>query len=478
MTNEELYHLPASELLKHIQDEKEHLIKEKIIKKSKPLPPIKDEEKSYELPEGWEWIRLGEVVNCEDYKRIPISVKDRNFLEKKYRYYGSTGVIDYVDSFIFDGYYLLVGEDGADFIEKKKPVSFIATGQFWANNHVHILSSFFNTTITYLSYYLNTINYENIITGTAQKKLNQERLLNILIPLPPLYIQDQIVQKLEQLSEIKDSLLSHAESQLNYTKKMREALLQEAIRGELVPQDENVEPASILLEKIKAEKDRLIKEKVIKKQKELPPITEEEKPYELPVNWEWVRLGELITLADNLNIQSKLNPEDRINYLDIDSIDNSNQTIKGVKVEPVKNLSTRARRVLKKDMIVYSMVRPYLKNMAIITEDKENYIGSTGFIAFNSIFVKKEYIFNFLRSDYTTNILNSYITGFNSPSINMDQFNELCIPLPPLAEQERIVAKLDELMANCDQLEMKAEEMKNYTSKLFEASLKEAFAPE
>lgn len=498
MTKNELYYLPATELIKYLRAEKERLIKENVIKKVKPLPSISEDEKPYDLPEGWEWIRLGEcfthIKNGATIKQnkslggIPITrietIANYSIDREKMGYAGIQEIDKYSNYVLEDLDILMSHINSAKYVGKcalyrKNKDEIIIHGM----NLLSLRCNQLYLNPYYAYYYFNSTIFINSIQNIIKQAVNQASmsitdLKMKLIPLPPLYIQDQIVQKLDQLSETKDSLLSHAESQFTYMKKMRETLLQEAIRGELVSQDENDEPALILLEKIKSEKERLIKEKVIKKQKELPLITDEEKPYELPSGWEWVRLGEIISLSDNLNIQSKLNQEDLINYLDIDSIDNSNQTIKGIKIEPVKNLSTRARRVLKKDMIVYSMVRPYLKNMAIITEDKENYIGSTGFIAFNSIFVKKEYIFNFLRSDYTTNILNSYITGFNSPSINMDQFNELCIPLPPLAEQERIVAKLDELMATCDLLEAKAEEMKNYTTRLFEASLKEAFMPE
>ena len=464
MTKEELYYLPASELLKYIQAEKDRLVKEKAIKKSKQLPVITDEEKPYDLPKGWEWVRLGEIIDYkngfafskkhmnEDGEGIPV-LKSQNIMTKKVVISKKTDRVSNLSDkmkghFVYKNDLLMVLSSQSSNVE---PLGITAIYELdspsLVNQRVLKMSSIVVNT-KYLYYALNSPDFHYLLShkasGSAQANLKLDHVLEMALPLPPLYIQDQIVQKLEKLSETRDSLLVNSESQFNYTKKMREALWQEAIRGELVTQNENDEPASILLDKIKTEKDSLVKGGIIKKTKVLPQITAEEIPYELPFGWEWVRLGEVITLSDNLNIQSNLNPEDRINYLDIDSIDNSNQTIKGVKIEPVKNLSTRARRVLKKDMIVYSMVRPYLKNMAIITEDKENYIGSTGFIAFNSIFVKKEYIFNFLRSDYTTNILNSYITGFNSPSINMDQFNELLFPLPPLAEQERIIAKLDE----------------------------------
>ena len=435
---------PASVLLEKIKAEKEQLIKDKIIKKEKPLPKISEEEKSFDLPKGWEWCKLGTITINHDSKRKPVSVKDRENLEKIYDYYGATGVIDKVDNYIFDGFYLLIGEDGGNFFTDKD-VAFTVTGKFWPNNHVHVLECIDNITTDYLKLFLNSIDFKklDLITGIAVPKLNQLNLNNIVISLPPLEEQKRIVAKVDELFELIDELDNNKQELLENISNTRNKLLQLAIQGKLVEQCEDDEPASVLLERIKAEKEQLIKDKVIKKEKPLPEISEEEKVFDLPKGWEWCRLGEIITLSDNLNIQSKLKPDEMINYLDIDSIDNLQQKIKGTKLEPVKKLSSRARRVLTKDMIVYSMVRPYLKNMAIITEDKKNFIGSTGFVAFKSIIVEKEYIFNYLRSEYVTNKLNGYTVGFNSPSINLTQFTELEIPTPPLEEQKRIVEKLD-----------------------------------
>ena len=196
---------PASVLLEKIKEEKEQLIKDKIIKKEKPLPEVNEEEKLFDLPRGWEWCRLGDIVINHDSKRKPISVKDRERLNKKYDYYGATGVIDKVDNYIFDGEYLLIGEDGGNFFTEKE-VAFIVNGKFWPNNHVHVLEGLTFNTINYLKNFLNSLNFKkmDIITGIAVPKLNQTNMNNIIIPLPPLEEQKCIVAKIDSIMNYLD----------------------------------------------------------------------------------------------------------------------------------------------------------------------------------------------------------------------------------------------------------------------------------
>ncbi len=254
-------------------------------------------------------------------------------------------------------------------------------------------------------------------------------------------------------------------------KKLEEVILDLAVKGKLVPQNPDDEPASVLLKKIKAEKEKLIKEKKIKKEKELEPIKEDEIPFKIPDGWEWVRLGEVIEFTENLNIQEKLSKDTIINYVDIDAIDNVNFKIKEVKQKAVEELSSRARRILKKGYIFYSMVRPYLRNIAIIEDEKENYIGTTGASVFKPYKIETKFIFNILLSPYINNNHLELLKGFNSPSITQEQFIHTIIPVPPLAEQKRIVEKVDRLMALCDDLENKVEKSQKEFEKIIESAM-------
>lgn len=183
-------------------------------------------------------------------------------------------------------------------------------------------------------------------------------------------------------------------------------------------------------------------------------------PFEIPKSWKWIHLGEVISYTENLDIQKKLNGLDVIKYVDIDSIDNQKHEIISYKEKTVSELSSRARRILKKDYIIYSTVRPYLCNIAIIKEEYPNYIGSTGFNVFKTLLIKKEYVFYFLLSSYIIKLYSDMMQGFNSPSINNKQFENTFFPLPPLKEQEEIVTKVETLLAKVTELENQIQERK------------------
>lgn len=314
--------------------------------------------------------------------------------------------------------------------------------------------------------------------GMANVTLPIKEIAKVEIPIPPIEAQIDFVQQYSVLEEKSNDLGEEIEHQLEMVKKLRHAFLRVAMQGRLVPQDPNDEPASVLLEKIKAEKERLIKEKKIKKQKPLPPITEDEIPFKIPENWVWCRLGTPIYYADNLDIQKNLSPSELINYVDIDAIDNTAYCIREAKQKRVEELSSRARRVLKNGFIVYSTVRPYLKNIAIIEDELPNMIGSTGFNVFKPIQIETKYLFYFLLNPDLNAEYEKMMIGFNSPSITNTQFENTLLPIAPLTEQQRIVAKLDELMAFCDELEASIKESQQQNEQLLQQVLREALEPE
>ena len=189
----------AKDLLAEIRAEKARLIKEKKIKKSKPLPAITDDEKPFDIPDGWEWARFGDISINMDSERIPLSVTQRRNLDKIYDYYGASGIIDKVDQYLFDRPLMLIGEDGANLLARTKPIAFIARGKYWVNNHAHVIDFPNGIDMKYMTFYMNAINLSAYVTGTAQPKMNQARMNSILIAIPPLAEQHRIVAKLEEL---------------------------------------------------------------------------------------------------------------------------------------------------------------------------------------------------------------------------------------------------------------------------------------
>lgn len=198
---------PASVLLEKIKAEKEKLIKEGKIKRQKSLPEIKPEEIPFEVPEGWEWVRLGTISINRDGERIPLSTTEREVIKGQYDYYGASGVIDKINKFIFTKPLLLISEDGANLALRSKNIAFIARGNYWVNNHAHVLDFLHDQSMRYLSIYINATDVKPYLTGTAQPKFNQDKLNRLHVALPPLSEQNRIVQKIEELFKVCDEIL-------------------------------------------------------------------------------------------------------------------------------------------------------------------------------------------------------------------------------------------------------------------------------
>ena len=320
--------------------------------------------------------------------------------------------------------------------------------------------------------------------GTTQRiRLQKNKFFNQKIHLPEGNEQTELLDKILTFKKGQTILNSEIESQKKLLTRLKQSILQEGIQGKLTGDWRVNNPelisgsnsAAELLKSIKTEKVQLVKNKKIKKEKPLPPITKEEVPFKIPEGWVWCRLGEIIVNSNNLNIHKELSPNELINYIDIDAIDSKLQIIREPKILPVNQLSSRARRILKKGDIMYSLVRPYLHNLAIIEDDKKNYIGSTGFAVFNCLFIDNKYIFWLLLSKYIENIYLGFMDGFNSPSITHEQFKSTIIPIPPLSEQKEIVKKAATLMKYCQGLKQEIKTSEANAKMLMQAVLKEAF---
>ena len=197
---------PASVLLKKIAEEKKRLIKEGKIKKEKQIDPPINDDIPFDIPESWEWSRFGSITYNRDSERIPLSVSERTKLKKVYDYYGASGVIDKVEEYLFDKSLLLIGEDGANLLNRSTPIAFIAKGKYWVNNHAHVIDMSPLLDMSYIAYYINSISLAKYVTGTAQPKMNQAKMNSIWVPIPPLNEQKRIVARIEQLLPIVNEL--------------------------------------------------------------------------------------------------------------------------------------------------------------------------------------------------------------------------------------------------------------------------------
>lgn len=505
---------PAGELLQKIRAEKDRLIAEGKIRRDKPLAEIAEEEKPFGLPQGWEWVRFGDASINRDGERIPVSSSDRENRAKTYDYYGASGVIDKIDGFLFDKTLLLIGEDGANLINRSTPIAFLAHGKYWVNNHAHVIDTTHPELMTYLALFINAISLEPYVTGTAQPKMNQAKLNSIVIALPPLPEQSRIVARVEELMRLCDALeakgrleaAQHAqlvstllgaltasatpdELAANWQRvaqhfdllagrpeaidALEQTLLQLAVRGLLVPQDPADEPASTLLARIRTEKDRLIAEGQIKRDKPLPPITDDEKPFALPVGWEWVRCADYFVELCTGPFGSVIHQEDYVAN-GVPLINPSHMVNGRIVSDPriTLNQSDAARLsayALSAGDIVLAR-RGEVGRYALVTEREHGWLCGTG-----SFFVRllpecnRLYLGLVFTDSRFRRHLQGESIGTTMTNLNQRILLEALIAVPPLPEQSRIVTRVTALRRLCSDLRQRLAEREAVQARLAEA---------
>ena len=211
-----------------------------------------EEEIPFELPKGWAWTRFSAITINRDSERKPLSSSQRTDVAKIYDYYGASGKIDKIDKYIFNERLLLIGEDGANLVTRSKPIAFFAEGQYWVNNHAHCIDATDKFILEYLCFYINAISLEKYVTGSAQPKMTQDNMNSILIPLPPYSEQKRMSQRLNEVMYTVDNIEIGKVAIRELASKAKSKILDLAIRGQLVPQNPDDEPASVLLERIRA----------------------------------------------------------------------------------------------------------------------------------------------------------------------------------------------------------------------------------
>ena len=301
------------------------------------------------------------------------------------------------------------------------------------------------------------------VSGTTTiNQLTQDNLNSFLLPIPPFAEQQRIVEKIEELIPHIE-LYGKAQTKLdalnrNIKEQLKKSILQYAIEGKLVPQDETEGTAEVLLEQIQAEKQKLYEENKLKK-KDLEHSTifkdednkyyekigknvtciDEEIPFEIPNGWVWARGTTLF-----LPMESTKPKEENFTYIDLDAVNNKKNNIDNPKILKSTNAPSRASRKLHTNDVLYSMVRPYLRNIALVDKKFSNAIASTGFYVITpSIALNPHFLFRLMLSSYVTDGLNLFMKGENSPSINNSHIEDFLYPLPPLAEQQRIIESID-----------------------------------
>lgn len=463
----------AKELIQKIKSEKKQLIKEGRIKNEKPFPKIEEDEKPFDVPENWEWIRFGDLGS---YRKGPFGSALTKALfvpksENTVKVYEQKNAIQ-KDVNLGD-YYIT-----RDYFESKMKGFELSPGDIIVScagtiGETYVMPEDFEqgiinqalmqmklTPSVDVVYFL--MYFDFILKKTARKSSKGSAIKNIppfaelknyVVPLSPLEEQKRIVAKIEELMPYVDKYdIAYSEvEELNkkFPEDMQKSILQYAIHGKLVEQREEDGTAEELYQQIQEEKKKLIKEGKIKKTKALLEIAEDEIPFDIPESWKWVRLGDIT------HNWGQKKPDKTFDYIDVGSIDNINGMLSEEEnlIEP-KDAPSRARKIVKEGSVLYSTVRPYLLNICIMDKEfKHEPIASTAFAILQPIEgLHNKYLYFILKSPMFISYVSSVMIGVAYPAINGTNLLAGLIPLPPLNEQKRIVEKIEELLPYAKQL--------------------------
>ena len=507
---------PAGALLEKIKSEKEQLIKEGKTKRQKPLPPISDEEKPFNIPEFWEWTRLGFITNYGQSPKIDSKeIKDENTwilelediektsskLIKKIRYKErkskSTKSIFYKNNVLYGKLrpyldkVIVADEDGICTTE-------IIPLKIYGNLNPY----FIKLTLKRKDflYYVN-----NQVSGMRMPRLKTESGMNAIVPVPPVKEQKTIVSKVNNLFSQIDKLYELAQKRMELreksatalfnkintakndsdfqeawellknnfktvvqskesVKQLRQSILQLAVQGKLTAKwrEENpdVEPASALLEKIKSEKEQLIKEGKIKRQKPLPPISKEEKPFVLPETWEWARIGFISIHNSGKTLDKSRNKGTPRKY-----ITTSNLYWGYFKLNDLKEMLIR-----KEELERYEAKRGDLlvceggeAGRAAVWESSENICFQNHIHRVKPLGnINAHYLYRFFEKINFSGEINNYRKGMAISNLSGKSLSLIPVPIPPVTEQKAIVTKVNRLMEWCGELEKQIQKRNNY----------------
>lgn len=457
---------PASELLKRIRKEKEQLVKAgKLKKKDLEVTPIAEDEKEFDLPKGWEWCKIGELFLHTSGKQQSSNNKEggtpQKFITTSNLYWNrfeldNVKVMNFTDEEVKTCSAtkgdLLVCEGGAGY---GRSAIWPYDYDICLQNHVHRLRPIINGTCEFVYYIIYLLKESNRLAsvGTAMPGLSANRLKNIVLALPPLAEQKRIVAKIEELLPLVEEY-GNAQEELNKLNatlpdKLRQSILQEAIMGKLVPQDPNDEPASKLLERIQEEKKRLVKEgKLKKKDLEVTPITDEEKPFDLPNGWEWCYIGDLFAHNNGKQLNRGNSNGELMDYITTSNLYWDYFVLDSIKQMPFAENEIERCQAIKGDLLVCE--GGDIGRSAIWNYDYpimlQNHIHKLrGYLELCTKYFY--YLFYYYNKAGLIGGKGIGIQGFSSKALHFTK-----VPLPPLAEQHRIVLKLEEILTRLNEL--------------------------
>lgn len=458
---------PASELVKKIENEKNQLVEEGKIKKGRKTGAIAENEKPFDIPNSWSWIRLNAIANDigDGLHGTPkyTSNGEYSFINGSNLKSGSISLVNakHIDKAEYekikinlDEKSILISLNGtlgnlAKYNNEKVALGKSAGYVVLTNNLVFNYIYVFLESPVFKSFY--TQNY----TGTTIKNIPLKALRNCPIPLPPIEEQKRIVAKIEKLMPLVDE---YAESYNRLQKidnefedKLKQSVLQYAMEGKLVKQNPSDEPASELIKKIENEKAELVKEGKIKKSKKLPAITDDEKPFDIPDSWEWVRLKQITTYGNFNSIKGSSIPDNSW-VVDMKDVRKNGGGFSEIVRRKSTDIYKSNKYSFNKNAVLYGKLRPYLRKVEIA---QTSGFTTTEMLPINVVDLSTlvpQYLRYAMLSPYFVNLVNDSMYGMKMPRVGTTFLAKMVVPLPPLEEQKRIVEKVEELQSSISNL--------------------------
>ena len=390
----------------------------------------------FEVPEGWCWTTIEDLLINRDSERIPLSLAVRNKQHKKeYNYYGAAGVIDKVEGYLFSERLLLIGEDGANLLSRAKDNAFFADGKYWVNNHAHVLDCSEKEVLTYVALVINSMALDPYVTGSAQPKLSQDNLNKILIPLPPLAEQRRIIYAINNYSGYLSNIENDKESIEHIIDLLKQLILNLAITGKLVSQELNDEPAIELLKRINPN---------------YKPC--DNRHYrQLPDSWQVVKIKDVFTI----NPKNKVDDDIDAGFVSMSMIDDGyrdSYQFEKKKWSLIKGGFTH----FQDGDIAVAKISPCLENRkSMILKNLPNGIGAgtTELHVFRSAIVYPKFALYFFKSDY---FINHCVGTFNGvvgqQRVGKNIIEDIIFPLPTYEEQKRISEKITHIFECLDKI--------------------------
>ena len=446
----------AEELYRQIQAEKHALIKAGKIKKEKPLLEIVADVVPFEIPADWKWVRIGSILTLQPGKNIPASdienVPDDSHL---FPCYGGNGQRGFVEQANTDGFHAIIGRQGA----LCGNINF-AEGPFYATEHAVVVFGYAGINMKWAGITLRYLNLNQYATSVAQPGLAVGKIDNVLMPLPPLAEQHRIVARIEQAFSALDSIDALQAKYADNLAVLKSKLIDAAIQGKLTEQLPEDGTAEDLYRHLREKKRDIEDSGILKgrKKKAILPVDDVDFPFPIPATWKWIRLDSVAEIYGRIGFRGYTRSDIVKQGEGAISLSPSNITIDGKCVYDKCTYITWEKYeespeiiVAEEDLIIVKTGSSYGK-CGVVKELPEKATINPQLALLKYILCDRYYLHTVLNSTMARKQYEDFVVGAATPTFSQEDLANFILPLPPLAEQKRIVGRLTEVLTVCDEL--------------------------